>query len=417
MNVLPTLRRELILAFAFVFAGALLVAVMGITFLLPRLQHPAQATAYVLLLLVADVAIFAGFGRLLIQQRILDPIERFIEGAEIIAGGDLQRRLPNGETREVQRLGDALNRMAERLIADQAELSANIRSLDLTNQSLTEARDAMVRTEKLASAGRLAAGIAHEVGNPLGAILGYLSLIGRGAQGQQQELIEAAEREAHRIDRIVRGLLDFSRPREAKVHPLDVNYVIRETVDLVNTQGKFSEVQLDLELAEGLPLVACDPYQLQQIMVNLLINAADALLWAGTSPARVLVRTTLRQARPKVQVQARRKDDPPHVNYSHRRRLWAAPLQGDPAPPGAPVVEITVSDNGPGIQKDLIDQIYEPFVTTKEPGHGTGLGLAVCARLIEGMGGVIRADNNSDTGAQFNLVLPPAEAAVHSTVS
>jgi signal transduction histidine kinase len=417
MNVLPTLRRELILAFAFVFAGALLVAVMGITFLLPRLQHPTQATAYVLLLLVADVAIFAGFGRLLIQQRILDPIERFIEGAELIAGGDLERRLPTGETIEVQRLGDALNRMAERLIADKQQLSANIRSLDQTNQSLTEARDAMVRAEKLAQAGRLAAGIAHEVGNPLGAILGYLALIGREAHGQQRELIEAAEREAHRIDRIVRGLLDFSRPREAKVHPLDVNHVIRETVDLVNTQGKFNEIELKLDLAGGLPMVACDPYQLQQVLVNLLINAADALHWVGKTPARVTVRTQLREARPKAQVQARRKDDPPHVNYSHRRRLWAPPSQGDPAPPGSPVVEIIVADNGPGIPKDLIDQIFEPFVTTKEPGHGTGLGLAVCARLIEGMGGVIRAENHPDVGAQFNLVLPPAEAAVHSTVS
>jgi C4-dicarboxylate-specific signal transduction histidine kinase len=116
-------------------------------------------------------------------------------------------------------------------------------------------------------------------------------------------------------------------------------------------------------------------------------------------------------------VQARRKDDPPTVNYSHRRRLWAAPTQGDPAPPGAPVVEITIADNGPGIPKDLLDQIFEPFVTTKEPGHGTGLGLAVCARLIEGMGGVIRAENGLRAGAQFNLVLPPADAVAHSTAS
>lgn len=417
MNVLPTLRRELIIAFAFVFAGALLVAVMGIAFLLPRLEHPAQATAYVLLLLTADVAIFAGFGRFLIQRRILDPIERVIEGAEVIAHGDLERRLPTGETIEMQRLGEALNRMAERLIAGQEELAANIRSLDQTNQSLTEARDAMVRAEKLASAGRLAAGIAHEVGNPLGAILGYLALISREAAGQQLELIEAAEREAHRIDRIVRGLLDFSRPREAKVHPLDVNGVVREAVDLMSTQGKFGEIELELDLAAGLPLVACDPYQLQQVLVNLFVNAADALLDAGTNQARVTVHTYLRKARPRPQVQARRKGDPPTVNYSHRRRWWAPLTQSDPAPAGEPVVEISVFDNGPGIAADVIDQIFEPFVTTKEPGHGTGLGLAVCARLIEGMGGAIRAENRPGAGAQFNLVLPPAEAVTHSTVS
>lgn len=417
MNVLPTLRRELLTAFALVFAGALLVAVMGITFLLPRLENPVQATMYVLLLLVADVAIFAGFGRFLIHRRILDPIERFIEGAEAISGGEFNRRLPSGETQEVQRLGDALNSMAARLIADQQELAANIRSLDLTNQSLTEARDAMVRAEKLASAGRLAAGIAHEVGNPLGAILGYLALVNRGLEGQQREMIEAAEREAHRIDRIVRGLLDYSRPREARAQPVDVNHVIRETVDLLRTQGQFSEIELEVDLSEGLPLVTCDPYQLQQVLVNLFVNAADALSTAGTRAARVTVSTRLRAAEPRAQVQARRKDDPPNVNYSHRRRLWAAPAQADPAPVGEPVVQITVQDNGPGIARDLISQIFEPFVTTKEPGQGTGLGLAVCARLIEDMGGVIRAQNNADAGAQFNLVLPPAEAVTHSTAS
>ena len=417
MSALPTLRRELITAYALVFAGALLFAASGIVLMLPRFDSPTQATAYVLLLVIADVIVFAGFGRFLVQRRLLAPIDHMIEGAEAIAHGDYERRLASGETREMQRLGDALNRMAERLIADQVLLAANIRSLDETNQLLTEARDAMVRSEKLASAGRLAAGIAHEIGNPLGAIIGYLGLIARHADSdKQKELIASAEREAHRIDRIVRGLLDFSRPHEAKSLPLDVNAVVHETVDLVATQGRFSRVQLRMDLAEQLPMVACDPYQLQQVLVNLFVNAADAM---GDHPnATVSVRTLSREARGKPQVQARRKDDPPTVNYSHRRRLWAAPAQGDPAPVGEPVVEILVTDNGPGIPREMLGTIFEPFVTTKEPGKGTGLGLAVCARLIEGMGGVIRAHNDETTGgAQFSIVLPPAEVAQHSLVS
>ncbi|MGH7462567.1 MAG: sensor histidine kinase, partial [Longimicrobiales bacterium] len=202
-----------------------------------------------------------------------------------------------------------------------------------------------------------------------------------------------------------------------KVHPLDVNSVIRETVDLVSTQGQFSEIELRLELADGLPMVACDPYQLQQVLVNLFVNAGDALNTMGVKPGRVTVQTRLRKARPRPEVQARRKDDPPSVNYSHRRRLWAVPTRSDPAPPGQPVVEIIVADNGPGIPRELVDLIFEPFVTTKEPGHGTGLGLAVCARLVEGMGGVIRAENGPEAGAQFNLVLPPERVLVQSTVS
>lgn len=415
MKSLPTLRRELITAYALVFAGALLFAASGILLMLPRFDTPTQATAYVLLLVVADVVVFAGFGRFLVQRRLLAPIDQMIEGAEAIAHGDYERRLPTGETVEIQRLGDALNHMAERLIADQELLAANIKSLDETNQLLTEARDAMVRSEKLASAGRLAAGIAHEIGNPLGAIVGYLGLIGRQATSdKQKELVASAEREAHRIDRIVRGLLDFSRPHEAKALPLDVNAVVRETVDLVSTQGRFSDVDLRVGLEE-VPLVVCDSYQLQQVLVNLFVNAADAM---GERPNKVVsVRTISREARGKPQVQARRKDDPPSVNYSHRRRLWAAPAQGDPAPVGEPVVEILVTDNGPGIPREMLGTIFEPFVTTKEPGKGTGLGLAVCARLIEGMGGVIRAQNDEATGgAQFSIVLPPAEVAQHSLV-
>jgi two-component system, NtrC family, sensor kinase len=417
MNGLPTLRRELITAFAIVFTGALLVALIGFVLLFPVLSTPMQAFIYLTLLVTSDVIVFALFGRMLVQRRILTPIAEMVHDAETIAHDDLERRLPPGETTELNRLAESINRMAERLIADKALLAENIRSLDETNQLLTEARDAMVRTEKLASAGRLAAGIAHEVGNPLGAIIGYLGLIGRHAEGKQKELIVNAEREAHRIDRIVRGLLDYSRPHEARAIPLDVNTVVRETVDLVSMQGRFSDIELKLELAEPLPTVTCDHYQLQQVLVNLFVNAADALASAETRPARITVRTQMREARQKLHVRARRKDDPPSVNYSHRRRLWAAPEQHDPAPVGQPVVEIMITDNGPGIPPEMLTQIFEPFVTTKEPGKGTGLGLAVCARLVEGMGGVIRAENLNGQGAQFNVVLPLSGSEPQTTVA
>jgi signal transduction histidine kinase len=416
MTGLPTLRRELVVAFAIVFAGALLVAVTGIMLVLPIIGSPASALAYVILLLTADVVVFALFGRYLIQRRLLNPIAGFIESAERIAGGEWLERVPDAgiETAELRRLADALNQMAERLIKGQEELAENIRSLDETNQLLTEARDAMVRSEKMASAGRLGAGIAHEVGNPLGAIIGYLALIGRHAQDPQKELVTAAEREAHRIDRIVRGLLDFSRPREAKSSVIDVNTVIGDTVDLISAQGRFSEIQLDVKVQEDLPKVTADHYQLQQVLVNLLVNAADAL--SNTPKPRIILRAHMRRSHGQAELPARRKDDPPTVNYSHRRRLWAAPAQRDPVPVGHPVVEVEVADNGPGIPADVLSQIFEPFVTTKEPGQGTGLGLAVSARLIEGMGGVIRANNNHGGGAVFTVVLPPADATTQTTV-
>lgn len=392
----------------------MLVGITGLLLILPAVQSRFQALVFLFILITLDVLVFALYGGALIRRRILTPVDAVIESAERISEGDYMRRVAGGETQEMHRLGEALNRMAERLIADQAELAANIRSLDETNQLLTEARDAMVRAEKLASAGRLAAGIAHEVGNPLGAIIGYLGLIGRHVPDAQKDLVSSAEREAHRIDRIVRGLLDYSRPHQAHTLPLDINSVIRETVELVSTQGRFSVVDLQLDLQADLPPVTCDPYQLQQVLVNLFVNAADAL--GDKGGASIIVSTFSRPARGKPQVQARRKDDSPAINYSHRRRLWAAASQGDPAPAGEPVVEVCVRDNGPGIPEEMVATIFEPFVTTKEPGKGTGLGLAVCARLIDGMGGVIRAENvYPGAGAQFSIVLPPAALPQHSS--
>ena len=303
------------------------------------------------------------------------------------------------------RLADAVNGMAERLIAHREQLAENIRSLQETNIQLTEARDELIQIEKMASVGRLGAGIAHEVGNPLGAIIGYLGLVHRRVDDQGKELVAAAEREARRIDRIVRSLLDFARPSETEMTEFDVNDVVRETLELVSTQGRFESVQLDVDLAQALPAVSGNPHHLQQVLVNLLVNAIDAL--EGTPEPAITIRSELRDARVTERVPARRKDDPPGIDYSHRRRLFAtrAPRE-DPYTATGKLVQITVSDNGPGIAQDVRDKIFEPFVTTKEPGKGTGLGLAVSARLIETMGGVLRTEEADAGGAQFVVLLP-----------
>lgn len=411
MKDLPTLRRELITAFAVVFAGALIVGVTGVAILLPRIETPGQTVIYIMVLLAADVAVFALFGRWLVRKRVLTPLDRMIDGVEAIAAGDYQRRLPPGETVEVARLAEAVNHMAGRMIRHQRELAANIESLQETNRLLTEARDELVRAEKLASVGRFGAGIAHEIGNPLGAIIGYLGVLGRNAGERDRELLSAAEAEARRIDRIVRGLLDYARPREFRVRPVDVNAVVERTLDLLKTQGRFTEVQTEIELAPDLPLVDADPYQLEQVLVNLLLNATDVL--AGREAPVIAVHTRQSVHEPRPRERARRKDDPPEVDYSHRRRFHrsATVPRSDPFPPGGQVVEIAVSDNGPGIPPTLVDQVFEPFVTTKEPGKGTGLGLAVSARLIDSMNGTMRAENRAAGGAVFKVILPVSSAS------
>jgi signal transduction histidine kinase len=405
-----TLRRELAAAFALVFACALVVMATGVFVIVSLVSASAQLAIYLSALVLADVVIFSLFGRYLLERRVIAPIEAMIDGIEKIAQGDLERRMPEAETAELTRLGNAVNQMAERLIAHQKQLAANIRSLDETNRMLTEATNAMVQAEKMASVGRLSAGIAHEVGNPLGAILGYLGLLGRGQDDSKRELVNAAEREAQRIDRIVRGLLEYARPRETKIHETDVNQVVHETLDLLRVQGTFDRTKLAVELEEDVPTVLADHYQLQQVLVNLLVNATDAM--TDVRQPEIHIRTFSRRAVPKVHMPARRRDDPPGIDYSHRRRLAQpyGPSGEDPIADSGRVVEVIVSDNGSGIPRELLDQIFEPFVTTKEPGRGTGLGLAVCARLVEAMGGTIRADSVEGQGATFTILLPATVA-------
>lgn len=407
-----TLRRELLTAFAVVFTGALVAAMVGVLILYPTFQTPTRALLYLSALLAADLLIFFLFGRWLVQTRVLFPLDRIVEEAEGIAAGDYARRIPAGETEEIARLSSAANRMAERLINHQMDLARNIKSLEQTNRELTEARDELIRAEKMASLGQMAAGVAHEIGNPLAAIMGNVDLLKRRTEGKAAELVAATSEQIKRIDRIVRGLLDYSRAREPKVRPIDVNAVVRTALKLVTSQSRMKGVEILTELGD-VPAVDADPFQLEQVLVNLLLNAADAM--EGMAAPRVTIETTshIHQAPP--YLPARRKDDLPGIDYSHRRRFKQPERvpRLNPFDEGARIVEIRVVDTGPGIPAELLEQIFEPFMTTKEPGKGTGLGLAVSARLVDGMEGTIRA-GNTDEGAQFTLQLPastePAEA-------
>lgn len=408
MAELPTLRRELLMALALTFAGALLVYVVGLVLIAGRATASGPSALQYGLLVIVDVGLFALVGRFLLERRVLRPIHDMVAQIETMAAGEYDRRLSGSDTLELTRLSTAVNHMAERLIADQAQLAANIQSLDDTNRALTEARDAMVRAEKMASVGRLGAGIAHEVGNPLGAILGYLGLLRRHVDDRNRELVVAAEREVNRIDRIVRGLLDYARPREAKSLAMKVDNVVRDTLELMETQGKFTGIELAVEMPKSVPTAMGDPYQLQQVLVNLLVNAVDALAETARPRIEVAVRARARELRRRSP--ARRRDDPPGIDYSHRRRFSrvSGPSVESAAFAAGGMIEVSISDNGPGIPEDMLDQIFEPFVTTKDPGKGTGLGLAVCARLTETMGGVVRATSVAGHGTTFTVVLPAA---------
>ncbi|TFG66327.1 MAG: sensor histidine kinase [Gemmatimonadales bacterium] len=374
-----------------------------------QLELPAQILGVIVAaVIVADILFTYVVADRQLSRSVLKPVEGMVLGSERIASGDEGHRLVGSDTAELDRLAAAVNTMAESLIQNQVELARNVESLDVTNQALSDAHMSLVRSEKLASIGRLSAGVAHEVGNPLGAILGYAAL-GQKDDAAEPEWLQGIVYEAHRIDRIVRGLLDYARPKAASTSNVEINEVATRTVQMMTLQGRFNEVDVETDLAERLPRVLADAHQLEQVLVNLLLNASDAIQETGR---RGTIRITTRMATAGellADADRRRTSDPHGIDYTHLRRFEGAL---DPGPqrslqPGDAAVEVAVTDDGTGLSDEALARLFEPFFTTKEPGRGTGLGLAVSARLIEGMGGTIEVESGVETGASFRLLLPP----------
>jgi len=405
-TTLPPLRQTLLYSNGILFIVTVVLASVALVVFSPRLDNPQGAFFFSLVLLATSLLVLIGFGGILLQKALIDPVRTLVSDAQRIAGGEYRHRIGPANTSELQSLSDAVNAMAARLIHDQELLSENVRSLEGTNRELLNASNHLVRSARLASVGTLASGIAHEVGNPLSAIIGFVDLARKRMErgDPDPELLDAIHTEAHRIDRIVRSLLNYARPRDEVAEPFDARTVMARVRDLLETQGRFDYVEVVWTADEDIPLVLMDPHRLEQVLVNLLLNALDAL--EGSPNPRIDVVITLDEgevyAMPK-----RREDDPPGINYHHRRRIaGGGPLAVDALRLADRVVTFLVRDNGPGILDEHIEQLFDPFFTTKEPGKGTGLGLAVCARLIEGMGGRIDGGNHPGGGAQFVIRLP-----------
>jgi two-component system NtrC family sensor kinase len=404
------LRRELLIAFGVLFAGGILVAAMGMAFLLPLMDSPGEAVFYILTLLLGDLLVVFVFGRIILDRTLLQPMDSLLEDVRTIAAGSFGHRIRSVPTRELQSVADSVNGMAERLIQDQESLAANVRSLDETNRALVEARAQVVRAARLASTGTLASGIAHELGNPLGALLAYVDVARSRAhsEGEDTELLDSIREEAIRIDRIIRSLLDFARSREGDSAPYQVAPVVLRVRELLEAQGRLDGIETHWDLQhEDAPDVFLDPQRLEQVMVNLLLNALDAVTGSETGWVRVTMKV---ETGPAAAFQRRRRGDPPGVDYAHRRRIAAVEEGGrvTPLAMAMRMVVLTVEDNGPGIPHRYLEEVFDPFFTTKEPGKGTGLGLALSAQLVEGMGGEIEAGNRDEGGAVLTLRLPEA---------
>jgi signal transduction histidine kinase len=262
----------------------------------------------------------------------------------------------------LSRLQRALLRMADAVKTERAITFQRVEELKEANEKLKRAQGELLASDRLATVGKLAAGVAHEVGNPLSGILGYLSVIQSRAKGQPElvEIAHAIEAEVTRIDQIVRSLLDLGRPSRGKPTPIELALVVRSAAKLLAKGPELRGVTVAEELEPGLVVLA-ESGPLSQVIINLMLNAAQAM-----------------EGRGQVTLRARR------------------------AGRGA---ELEVRDTGPGLTPEVKARMFEPFFTTKAAGKGTGLGLAVSQHLITSMGGKLRADNAPQGGAVFTIEL------------
>ncbi len=306
---------------------------------------------------------------------IVRPLGGLTASAERLATSAPHVRVAERGAEEVRVLARAFNEMASQLRSERAALEQRLRELEETTEELTFAQGQLVHGEKLASVGRLAAGVAHEIGNPLSAVLGFVELLqGEGiSEGERAEFLSRIHKETTRIHHIIRDLLDFAR-QGGEPDRLDVTTAVRAAIDdavsLVRPQKELRGVEIEIDVPASLPRVMGAQHRLTQVMLNLLLNAADAMKGQG-----------------KIKIEARVLSDSDQI-------------------------ELVVSDSGPGFSPAIKARLFEPFATTKPVGQGTGLGLAVSHTLIEGMGGTISADNGEHGGARLTIVLRKPRASM-----
>jgi two-component system, NtrC family, sensor kinase len=327
-------------------------------------------------LVVCVIGLLIVFGlTYLITRRTISPLEEMVAATKTIAAGDLSVRVSVASRDEIGDLAGSFNDMLSSLQATKSELEEWGRTLEQKVQERTDQLGAvqaqMVRSEKLASIGRLAAGVAHSINNPLGGILS-LSMLALESCPDDAALrhdLDTIARQALRCREIVKGLLDFSHQSDARAIRTDANIIIDGAVQLLQRQAVFHNITIERRAQPGLPAVLVDPGQLQEVVTNLCVNAVDAMEAGGT-----LTVETASTATP-------------------------------------PEVLIRVTDTGKGIPPDAMPYLFEPFFTTKTVGKGTGLGLAIVHGIITRAGGRVEV-NSSAPGTTFTIHLPvaPAEA-------
>lgn len=338
------------------------------TLVVANVQVPHQQARSVSRLVALYMGLFAlcllVFTYIVLTRSIVRPIEQLSFLARRVAQGQGPFiHVPAG-AKEIVELSRSLDQMTKQLEEEQKQLQEKVAQLQRTTKQLTDAQRHLVRSERLASVGRLAAGLAHEIGNPIAAILGFQELMLQGdlSPQEQHDFVCRMKRETERIHNVLRQLLDFARPaavsKTGAMVSGSVFEAVTDAVALLEPKCARQDIAVHCDVPRDLAHVVMETQQLTQILVNLLFNAVDAIGKAGN-----------------VWVRGERIGDE---------------------------VRIEVADDGPGVSEAVRDCLFEPFVTTKEVGAGTGLGLSVCKGLVESAGGSIEIVDDVGTDAPID---------------
>ena len=370
-------------------------------------QNLADSQKLLLFYIVLDILILVAFGAYIFSKLVVKPVQKLVQTAESFQEGDVIPDVSAGEPNELGKLSQALNNMLQRLAENKQDLRQHISSLEQANLELQRAQQEVIFSEKLASVGRLAAGIAHEIGNPIGIVLGYLELLQRKDtdEGERLELVGRMGNEIQRVNQTIRQLLDFSRPSSNEREAISVHPLIQEILEVLEHQLRQKNIKVVLELKARTDMVFANADQLKQVFLNLMVNAADAM--EGTSDraqggelhvrTRALAEESLIQERSDGQP-LRRRTDPATADYSHLRRTGVTA--------GERWLQIQFADTGVGIPKENQKRVFDPFYTTKEVGKGTGLGLSVSIQIIETLGGRMDLSSNAGEETRVTIQLP-----------
>jgi signal transduction histidine kinase len=326
-----------------------------------------------LILLMGSLILF------LIIQFVIKPIGALTRMTKMIAKGNLSKRIAVNTKDEISDLAHAFNEMSDKLSASYEHLEEKVRERTLELSKLNDElkreiadrkrlEGVVVQSEKMAAVGQLAAGVAHEINNPLGVILGFAQGVTRRLpKGDALELpLQSIEREAVRCRNLVQNLLTFSRIGKTEKEPIEINEAVESSLTLVLAQTRVKEVDLIKKLDSNLGRVMANRNQIQQVILNLCNNAIDAMPRGG--------------------------------------RLTVSTKRGNLD--GKEMILILVEDTGEGISKELQSKIFDPFFTTKEVGKGTGLGLSLVFEIIQKHEGRISMQSEVKKGTTFSILLP-----------